>query len=418
MDASKYKSKKYIRLFIIIIYLLFMTPLQFSFEPNKMNNIFNIILKTTIIISFVIFELIEYYNNYDSKKKKLNTFLFIIRVLAIIITFLFEYRNKNNIDPFYVNIIPLLVFYSFFIFPPKLSLSTLIFFCGLNFIYNDKNLALNQFPIYYSWLLKLQRIIINFIFYLFAKFWQSDLSNTIERDKLVLELNQSKNELKEYANEISKITILEERTRIAREMHDNIGHSLTAIQIQLRKALAFIKKDEDESKKSIEAALEVSASSLKDTRAVLNDLSKSNADFNLKEKINSVLSILMQSGIEVESNIEEQNSEFNYSSLLALFRFSQECSTNIIKHSNATKVKFSLKYKKQFALIEIEDNGIGFNYNKLKTDNNSGMGIKGLIERFELIHGSLNIKSSENKGTIITAYAPKDPVKLIGENNE
>ena len=418
MNKSKYKNKIYIRMLIVIIYLLFMIPLQFTIFPNRDSSFLNSFLKSFIIILFITLEFVEFFNYYSEDKLTLKKALFLIRVISLIAIFSFEYHLKKNIEPFFINLIPLIVFYSFFIMPSKFSISLLIIFCGFDVFFNNNNLLLQVLVLYFIIVLIFKRIIINSIFYLFAKFWQKDFINTIEREKLLLELEKSKNELKEYAKEISKISILEERTRIAREMHDSLGHSLTAIQIQLRKALAYINEDLDESKKAIEASIEVAAISLKDIRTVLNALSKKEVNFNLKNKIQATITILEQSDIIVDANIEENDETFNYTSFLALYRFTQECTTNILKHSKATKVNINLTYNKDEARLVISDNGIGFNLNNNANHSDiSGMGLLGLKERFELIHGSFSVESECGKGTKIVASVPKDPVKLIGENN-
>ncbi|MDC7237848.1 MAG: sensor histidine kinase [Sphaerochaetaceae bacterium] len=263
----------------------------------------------------------------------------------------------------------------------------------------------------------LQRIFIVVIFYLFSNFWQIDRNNSLEKEILLNQLNKSQIELRKYASEIAKTSVLEERTRIARDMHDNIGHSLTALQIQLRKAQAFFDIDSNESKTAINAAIEVATSSLQDTRAVLNDLTQSDTKFSMEKKIKPIISTLKQSGIEVEESIEKEDSSCNYATLIALFRVIQEGSTNIIKHSNANKVSIKLNYTKEEAHLIIEDNGIGFDSEKYyETKDKKGLGLVGLAERFELIRGSFKINSECGKGTIIIATAPKNPVKIIGEN--
>jgi two-component system sensor histidine kinase DegS len=138
----------------------------------------------------------------------------------------------------------------------------------------------------------------------------------------------------------------------------------------------------------------------------------------MKKKIAPIISTLTQSGIEVKYAISEDNESMNYASLIALYRFAQECSTNIIKHSKASQVSLDLYYTKDEAIMEIKDNGIGFDFDKIsKANTKNGMGLYGLIERFELIRGKIEIESSIKNGVKIIAYAPKDPVQLIGENN-
>jgi len=308
---------------------------------------------------------------------------------------------------------------AYFVFPEKFSIAITVFLTSLTLLFDTNNFLHSDMELYYGLLLIVQRTITILIFYLFAKFWDADRTVSYKNDQLLSTLNAREDELKKYAREIAKTSILEERTRIARDMHDSIGHSLTAIQIQLRTADAFLDVDKANCKKAIDSALEVASSSLQDTRVVLNDLREPEKHFSLKMKINPIITVLKQSGIKVEASISDDNDNMNYASLIALLRFVQEGTTNIIKHSEATEAKIELSYTRDEAILSIEDNGIGFDIGNLsKNDTIDGMGLHGLIERFELIRGNIVITSSPQKGTKIVANAPKDPVKLIGDKNE
>jgi signal transduction histidine kinase len=417
MITNNNNTKKLIRLFIVIIYILFLIPLQFSQRPPGESLLSETILKSILLTIFIITELIDFYNNYSTKKTLMLNIFFGIRLLSLVLIFAYEYKESGEIEPFYINLIPLLAFYTSFIMSSKKSIAFIILLCLINILLDSFNFRKLDIDFYYMIMIILQRIFIVVIFYLFSNFWQIDRNNSLEKEKLLNQLNKSQIELRKYASEIAKTSVLEERTRIARDMHDNIGHSLTALQIQLRKAQAFFDINPNESKTAINAAIEVATSSLQDTRAVLNDLTQSDTKFSMEKKIKPIISTLKQSGIEVEENIEKEDSSCNYATLIALFRVIQEGSTNIIKHSKANKISIKLNYTKEEAHLIIEDNGIGFDSEKYyETKDKKGLGLVGLAERFELIRGSFKINSECGKGTIIIATAPKNPVKIIGEN--
>jgi len=356
---------------------------------------------------------------YPSKNRRPVKFLFLIRFLTISAAFFYNYITVGFIDPYLYTFVTLIVFYSYFVFPGKLSITITVVLTSLTIFFDTSNFLHSNLELYYGLLLIVQRTITILIFYLFAKFWDADRTVSYKNDQLLSALNAREEELKKYAREIAKTSILEERTRIARDMHDSVGHSLTAIQIQLRTADAFLDIDRDNCKKAIDSALEVASNSLQDTRAVLSDLREPEKHFSLKMKINPIITVLKQSGIKVEASISDDNDNMNYASLIALLRFVQEGTTNIIKHSEATEVRIVLTYSRDEAILSIEDNGVGFDINNLSKDGMAdGMGLHGLIERFELIRGNIVITSSPQKGTKIVANAPKDPVKLIGDKNE
>jgi len=416
MNAKKYAVKKNLRLLIILVYLLISIPIQFSFMHNfRENTKLELAIKFIIFAFFIISELIEYCFDYPDGKKILVRVLFSIRLFSILGSFLLWFYNNGHVEPFLFNFIPLLAFYSFFVIPRNFSILFTIIISTISIWLDIADLTQKNLEIYYTILLMFQRIIIIIIFYLFGHFWQTDIQKTKENEALLEKLNRSEENLRKYAREIAKTSVLEERTRIARDMHDSIGHSLTAIQIQLRTALAFIPVKITKTEQSINAALEVAESSLQDIRDVLSDFRQDESQFSFKEKITPIISTLSQSGIVVNVQIAEDDENFNYASLVALYRLVQEGTTNILKHAKAKQVSILLKYSEDEAELIIEDDGIGFNTKKQLNDVKNGMGLHGLIERFELIRGNIKIESFQNKGTKITAHAPKDPVKLIGE---
>jgi signal transduction histidine kinase len=419
MNAKKYAVKKNLRLLIILVYLLISIPIQFSFMHNfRQNTKLELAIKFIIFALFIIFELIEYCFDYPNGKKILVRVLFSIRLFSILGSFVLWFYNNGHVEPFLFNFIPLLAFYSFFVIPRNFSILFTIAISTISVWLDITDLTQKNLEIYYTILLMFQRIIIIIIFYLFGHFWQTDIQKTKENEELLEKLNKSEENLRKYAREIAKTSVLEERTRIARDMHDSIGHSLTAIQIQLRTALAFIPVNITKTEQSINAALEVAESSLQDIRDVLSDIREDEKQFSFKEKITPFISTLSQGGIVVKLDIAKDDENFNYASLVALYRLVQEGTTNILKHSKAKQVSILLSYSEDEAEFIIEDDGIGFNTQEQLADVKSGMGLHGLIERFELIRGNLKIESSSNAGTKIIAHAPKDPVKLIGEEIE
>ncbi len=419
MKDKKYSNKRNLRLFIVLLYQLLGLPFQFWMMNDRPNQLHDLLTKLMLFSIFVVFEIIEYLMEYPSKNRRPVKFLFLIRFLTISAAFFYNYITVGFIDPYLYTFVTLIVFYSYFVFPGKLSITITVVLTSLTIFFDTSNFLHSNLELYYGLLLIVQRTITILIFYLFAKFWDADRTVSYKNDQLLSALNAREEELKKYAREIAKTSILEERTRIARDMHDSVGHSLTAIQIQLRTADAFLDIDRDNCKKAIDSALEVASNSLQDTRAVLNDLREPEKHFSLKMKINPIITVLKQSGIKVEASISDDNDNMNYASLIALLRFVQEGTTNIIKHSEATEVRIVLTYSRDEAILSIEDNGVGFDINNLSKDGMAdGMGLHGLIERFELIRGNIVITSSPQKGTKIVANAPKDPVKLIGDKNE
>ncbi len=190
-----------------------------------------------------------------------------------------------------------------------------------------------------------------------------------------------------------------ERNRIARDMHDGIGHSLTSLSVQLEVAKKLFKRDPLKAQESLDQAEKMAKACLKDMRSAVALLRDS--DFSLSERISSLAKDVMSSGalsVETELDIPE------LPPLLAhqTYRIVQECTTNAIKHSGASLLKISLTNSDDQLRILIEDDGKGFDATKVS----NGFGIAGIKERVDEIGGSVQFISKEGSGTSVSVRVP------------
>ena len=257
------------------------------------------------------------------------------------------------------------------------------------------------------------------LMFLFARFWKEDRSNRERQAELTAEIQASQEELRRYASRVSHVVALEERTRIARDIHDNLGHTLTAISIQLNKAEAFFKKDPDVSMKAIVDARSSMHEAMLDIRSTLDTLNAQVEDFDLFAQVQKPLWSLRQAGILVDLNIKGSTDGYNIAVLLALYRFVQEGVTNILKHAEAHNVSLEIRLNGEQACAELRDDGRGFDSQTLKNEKNaaSGYGLTGLADRIGLVRGTFSVESTPGKGTMLKACMPKDPVTLIGKGS-
>jgi signal transduction histidine kinase len=258
------------------------------------------------------------------------------------------------------------------------------------------------------------------LMFLFALFWKEDRKNRERQAVLTAEIQANQEELKRYASRVSRVVALEERTRIARDIHDNLGHTLTAISIQLNKAEAFFRKDPEVSIKAIIDARTSMHEAMLDIRSTLDTLNNQAEGFDLLSQVQKPLESLRQAGISVISDIRGSTEGYNISVLLALYRFVQEGVTNILKHAGAHEVNLEIRMDGDQVYAELRDDGRGFDPQAMKKRNNdvSGYGLTGLTDRISLVRGTFSVESSPGKGTILRACMPKDPVALIGKERD
>ncbi len=219
------------------------------------------------------------------------------------------------------------------------------------------------------------------------------------RAKLV----QANRRLREYALQIENQATLQERNRIAREIHDSVGHYLTAQSIQLENAAMFLAQDRLKAASHLAKARQLGKDALANIRASIATL-RTNP---LQER--SLLTTIEELILEFQSNTNIAiASEIDLISTLptevntALYRIVQEALTNISKHSQATKVNLSLKETGSKILLAIQDNGCGFN----QSDNTTGFGLQGMKERTAALSGKIAIISKYGQGCWINVEIP------------
>lgn len=185
------------------------------------------------------------------------------------------------------------------------------------------------------------------------------------------------------------------KKKISAELHDEIAQILTAINFDL----AIISKQEKIPEKLkntqllIEESVKIINQFARELRPTILD------DLGLIPALKSHFSIFSQkNSIELTLTTSSEFSELNDLHKIILFRITEESLNNIAKHSKATRVSISLKQRQQFLILEIQDNGVGFNLAKKKK-----FGIFGMEERLKLAQGKLIIKSVLTKGTLIKA---------------
>ena len=185
----------------------------------------------------------------------------------------------------------------------------------------------------------------------------------------------------------------EERTRIAKELHDSVGQQLTLIKKKSQNAM-----QEDITTLTHNALEEVRSISRGLYPAMLKQL-------GLKESIEQlVYEYDEESGLFFTSEIDDIDNLLDEVESLNFYRFIQECLTNIMKHAEAKTVSLSIKKDNKSITTILEDNGKGFDKNAKQSQNS--LGLKTIAERISMFKGKFSIESKAGKGTKIFALIP------------
>ncbi|MGF1588313.1 MAG: sensor histidine kinase [Pleurocapsa sp.] len=229
------------------------------------------------------------------------------------------------------------------------------------------------------------------------------VSAVLAEHKSRSELVKAHRRLREYALQIEHQATLQERNRIAREIHDSVGHYLTAQSIQLENTALFLAEDQALAATHLVKARQLGKEALANIRSSVATLrNNQNQERSLVASIQQlVVDFKSNTNLEIISEISlvsSLNSEVN----ISLFRIVQEALTNITKHSQATKVVLHLKETEKQILLSIDDNGRGFDSN----NNTTGFGLQGMQERTAILGGKFMITSKYGQGCQIKVKIP------------
>lgn len=197
----------------------------------------------------------------------------------------------------------------------------------------------------------------------------------------------------------------EERKKIAREVHDELGQTLTGLRMDislLQRELGDASPDVTERLQSMkDAALRA----IRITRNVTSALRPAALDLGLPAALEWLLDdFRRRSSIDYELHVSSGEIHLPEEVASALFRIAQESLTNVVKHANATAVEVSLDLRDDEVVLEVTDNGKGFAVSD--PPKASSFGLMGIRERALMLNGDADIRSRVNWGTVVRVRLP------------
>lgn len=194
-----------------------------------------------------------------------------------------------------------------------------------------------------------------------------------------------------------------ERTRLARELHDETGQALTSILLGLKSLEERV--DRDEGRVAVAELRELVVSTLHDVRRLALELRPAALDdFGLVPALERLRDAVTEQGsirVEVQSHLNEKRLPAETET--ALYRIVQEGLTNAVRHAQATRVTVRLTQRGNSIALVMQDDGKGFDPQSVR---DGGLGLIGMRERVALVGGRLTVESSEEAGTMISAEVP------------
>jgi signal transduction histidine kinase len=207
-------------------------------------------------------------------------------------------------------------------------------------------------------------------------------------------LNQSRAEFSRQLIESQE----SERRRIALELHDSLGQMLAVIRNRTMMGLSA--ENFPQAMEQFREISEASTLALRETREIAHNLHPAQIEnLGLTTALRTLVkSIESATGIKCETHIDDVPASLPYEAAIVIYRISQETLTNIIRHSDASLVRFSLRIQEPRLVLTVEDDGRGFHEDRIT----KGLGLNGIRERAMMIGGEISIESMPGEGTRTT----------------
>jgi two-component system, NarL family, sensor kinase len=214
----------------------------------------------------------------------------------------------------------------------------------------------------------------------------------------------------EHTLAATRLATIEERNRLAREIHDTLAQGLAAITLQLETADALSQTRPDRTQEAIQKALRLARSNLEEARRSVMDLRAAPLQkHSLPEALATLASAEQIPAVDYTCVPAQHFPGLSARVEMGLYRIAQEALTNVRKHAKAHKVLMALIAEEQWVSLSIQDDGCGFDPESVtqQTNSSSGhFGLAGMNERVKLLGGSLCISSEPGTGTSIEVSIP------------
>ncbi|MEO8973960.1 MAG: sensor histidine kinase [Ktedonobacteraceae bacterium] len=278
------------------------------------------------------------------------------------------------------------------------------------------------------------RVVNNLIIFTLGLIFAITIARTVTKEKesrvraehLLTELEISHQQLKSYSEQVAELATTKERNRLARDIHDTLGHYLTVINVQLEKALAFRNLNPQEAEQAVSDAKRLASEALQDVRISVGALRATEEAFTFSTAINTLVARVRSNALSIAVDIRGNDAEFSKQALITLYRAAQEGLTNVQKHAQASSVCISIHFMESEACLSLSDNGCGFDVSLLYgrqpgyNEHFGQYGLQGIQERLETVGGQMQMDSHPGEGTHLLVVVPRDmlanPVTLARTN--
>jgi signal transduction histidine kinase len=248
-----------------------------------------------------------------------------------------------------------------------------------------------------------------------ATFTRSAVTELVQRhrsNRLLEELNEAHSQLKAYADQVEELTVARERNRMAREIHDTLGHYLTVINVQIETAQKLRSRDPERAESALATAKRLATDCLNEVRrsvaalrpAALDDVGLSEALGHLINDLHRSTDLTIRIETQSEGTLRPEVEVTSY-------RVIQEALTNVRKHARARNVWLRLQWDHEWFTATVRDDGIGSDKQTV-SDGARAFGLHGMHERVVKLGGTLETHSIPGEGFCVSVRIPH-PLEVV-----
>ena len=210
------------------------------------------------------------------------------------------------------------------------------------------------------------------------------------------DLENANDQLKEYAKITERMGETKERNRLAREIHDTLGHTLTGISVGIDACITMVESSPKEAKAHLERISAVARNGLLDIRRSVNELKPDALErLGLESSITKMITDMKSvTDMQIFFDCRMGPLKFDEDEESAIYRVIQESLTNAMRHGKASRVRIVMERQEDMAVLTIRDNGIGCGEMK------NGFGTKHIMERIGMFNGTVEFQSGDGSSVI------------------
>jgi signal transduction histidine kinase len=222
-----------------------------------------------------------------------------------------------------------------------------------------------------------------------------------QEQRLRIRLEQSHQQLRVYADQVADLSTAAERNRVARDIHDSLGHHLTTIAVLVENARAFRERDPAAADEALREAHRSTRQALDDVRQSVRTLRAGAPAFRLSSALSELVRQVGAGRPSISLQVGGDESGYDESTLMTLYRAAQEGLTNARRHAQASTVTVNLALDATGAQLVVADDGCGL------LSGQNGFGLLGMRERVELAGGRVDVHSAPGTGTELSVTIPR-----------